>query len=128
MSIVTVTIPQTTLPVGPHVWPVATSNAPVSELALSIDRTVPGGLNSLPSTVRVTLLHEISTDGGTTWKFEAQTTVAGGPETDDQGKPLNTDVLNVFYGRPIPPSGTKFRLTTTVTGQSVVIAGTVTVS
>jgi hypothetical protein len=63
----TFTIPQTTLPVGTTSlgpFTIADSDAVISTV---IDRTVPGGLNSLTSATLYSLTAQQSNDGGATW-------------------------------------------------------------
>ena len=66
MAAHTVTIPQRTCPVGPTVVSTASTSTSLTSVAVNIDRTVPGGLNSLPAAVTLRLATELSFDTGNT--------------------------------------------------------------
>lgn len=121
----TFTIPQTTLPVGqttvgPHTIPAS------SRFSISLDRTLPGGMNSLTAATTMDLSVDTSPDGGTTWVNEAAFTGArGGPQTGPHGVQLNADGLNITGINPNPLC----RAIVVIGGPSpVVVAGSLTVS
>jgi len=60
-------IPLTTLPVGSRTLGPTTVPDADSQVSLSIDRTVAGGLASLTQASVLRMVAELSTDGGSTW-------------------------------------------------------------
>lgn len=60
-------IPLTTLPVGSRTFGPATVPDTDTAVTLTIDRTVASGLNALTSASTLTMLAEMSSDGGVTW-------------------------------------------------------------
>ena len=127
MAAHTVTIPQRTCPVGPTVVGTASTSTSLTSVAVNIDRTVPGGLNSLPAAVTLRLASELSFDTGNTWALYSTTTAQGGNVPDDQGNP-ETVQPDLFVFNPPLPHQTQARLTVTAAGQPVVIAGSVTLT
>jgi hypothetical protein len=120
---VTVTpIPQSTLPVGttfagPFDIPPGTTG-----FSVTIDRTVPGGLNELDGTTTFDMTIQSSPDG-VTWNDEGEGTTSGGIFTDHHGQ-VNANVIGVGG---MNPDATVVGALITVGGPvSVVIAGSVT--
>ena len=120
----TLTIPLTTLPVGTqHLGP---SHPPdtESQIVLTIDRTVAGGLNSLTPASVLQVTVDQSSDGGTTWQFIAGTTWAGGIILL-HGNPFTT--VELVTGL-LPGTSRQLRATVTVTGTPIAVAGTLVTS
>lgn len=98
---------------------------------LNIDRTVPGGLNSLLTTTRLDVVMDFSLDGGTTWRQMLAAGTLGGIWVDDH---TGATVINFLLatspslpGDPQSPTR-KARLTAVATGQDVAYAATLTVT
>lgn len=121
----TFTIPLTTLPVGTLNFP-ATGGASVpdadSEITLTIDRTVAGGLNAQPATTVISIAVSLSRDGGTTWQpLAAAGGIPGGLITGKTGATLTSSSVAV----DLPPGTSRqIRASVTVSGAAVAVAGT----
>lgn len=120
------TVPLITLPVGQHVFGPITVGGTFNNVTVSVDRTVANGLDTAPSTTTFSFLMEHSPDGGVTW----HPTIAGGPfaggtELAD-GHVNHTDTVTADWTPPW--TGNRVRVTTTVTGGSVAIAGSIVAS
>lgn len=127
MAAHTVQIPLRTLPANSS-GPVgtATTTSSFTSATLTVDRTVPGGLNSLAGTAQVAAQFDLSTDGGSTWRTVSADTVWGGTLFDDDGQPVTTHTV-VFAFNPPLARQTAARLTVT-TPQAVAVQGSVTVT
>lgn len=117
------TIPATTIQRGARTFSFASSQAPWSNALISIDRTISGGLNSLPATATLTLDIQYSLDGGATWNDLCGSTLQGGTITV-KGVTLTTDTLECGIGVTFP-TGTLFELNTNASAR-VVVDGQVT--
>lgn len=123
----TVTIPLTTLAVGPHTAGPSTVGSNLQSVTLTIDRTVAGGLNSLTSSSVLSISFDMSTDGGTTWQNIGVTNPIGGI-INHHGGQLNTEVDSVQLG-DVGAAGRKIRAVVTVQGpSSIAVAGSLTTS
>lgn len=117
----TVPISLTTLAVGPHVVGPATVNTTWSDYLLTIDRTVANGLNSKTTATSLKFSVEHSVDGGTNWRVLSTGGISGGAP--------NPDASPGIGGHFSPPlSSGLVRVTVTVAGTSVAVAGTLTVT
>lgn len=82
MASTVVTIPQLTVtPGAPRTAGPVTIPTGLTFAKIAIDRNASGGLNSLTSASVLTLLIEISYDGGSTWGLLIQSTQEGGAST-----------------------------------------------
>jgi len=120
----TLTIPLVTIQVGQRTFgPFSIGNN--TQAVLSIDRTVAGGLNSLPATDTLDVLIQSSPDNGVTWTNEVETTFAGGPQSNHHGV-INTDILTV---NGLDVGRNSCRVIATVAGADpIAVAGNVVVS
>lgn len=120
---VTQTISNTRLS-GSQSFTFTNTAAPMTECDISIDRTVNGGLNSLPTPTPDALIVNVdySTDNGATWINVAGASWTGGTFVT-KGVTLATESIGIGIGQPFPV-GTMFRFDTTA-AQPVRIAGTV---
>lgn len=94
-----------------------------SEMVLTIDRTVSGGLNSLTSAVQIALAIWQSNDNGATWLELESDLIVGGviPIPAKYGGGTQTkDVLGITLA---PGTGRLARAHITVAGGSVAVAG-----
>jgi hypothetical protein len=120
----TLTIPQTTLSPGTRNFGPAPVDDADTMAVLTIDRTVPGGLNSLTPAVTIGIAIDQSGDGGATWANLAGAVLAGGSAAEDPRHPGISSVRVQFS----PGAGRQARATVTVAGGSVTVAGTLTTS
>jgi hypothetical protein len=117
-------IPLTTLPPGETVLGPVTVPAGLLGGTLSIDRTVPGGLNSLADTSTVTMTWDESFDGGTSWNNLGVTPLTAGVIVH-LGVTQTTGLCGVSLSGLGP--GRQLRLTADVSGPSpVAVAGSLT--
>lgn len=124
----TTNIPLTTLASGIHHFgPTAVADTD-STYALLIDRTVTGGLNSVPATTTVTISGEESLDGGNSWLPLAGSGTQGGVYQAPAWQGGGTITTFGVAGSFTPGTGRQVRATVTVSGGSVAAAGTLTVS
>ena len=127
----TLSIPQVTLPVGAReIGPAPIADAD-SQIALTIDRTVPGGLNATPA-ARIDLAAEVSVDAGATWTLAVGGLVPGGefifpPPRGDGVTPGPVSQLTVNLTQ-FPGTGRRIKATLAVSGAPVTVAGTLTTS
>jgi hypothetical protein len=123
----TFNIPLTTLPPGVHNFP-ASGGAAIADsdslAVLTIDRTVPGGLNVTPGASYEIAVYQ-SNDAGASWQFLASAGDAGGIITNPRLGQVNSNVIGVSLW---PGTGRLARAQVTVTGTAVAVAGTLTVS
>lgn len=122
----TLTIPLTTLPVGTrNLGPSHPADAE-SQILLTIDRTVTGGLNSLTSASRLSAGVDQSNDGGVTWQSVAGFNDAGGTILGKTGQPVTQNTMQTWL---IPGASRQLRATVTVTGPSAIaVAGSLVTS
>lgn len=129
-------IPLTTLPVGSRTFGPATVPDADSRVALTVDRTVTGGLNSLDSSSVLTMLAEMSTDGGSTWHAvdigvagtqTAWTAVGGTTVYTDPHNGQQVTITASSGSWPLfPGTSRRIRATVTVTGpSSIAVAGSI---
>lgn len=117
-------IPLTTLTVGSHDFG-PTSVADGDTLAaIMIDRTVPGGFNSLTAATQMVITIYQSNDSGATWNELAEATVPGGVYVKN-GVTAATSGVGVHFW---PGTGRLVKGNLTVTGTSVAVQGTITAS
>jgi|SRR5579859_579963 len=123
-----VTIPTTTLPVGArNLGPVTVpTGSAIHEVDITIDRTVSGGLNSLTASTTIALVAQFSVDAGTTWTTMASSTLSGGIYTGKGGIVHATDFFNVDFPDTLVSGGGLVRMSATVAGTSVTVAGVLT--
>ena len=124
----TVTIPLTTLTVGAHDFGPAAVPGSLTTSELVIDRTVPGGLNSLTAASVLSIQIMQSNDGGATWTLIVGADSPGGIMTwTDRGGTLHEmDESSVSDGF-LPGTGRRVKATITVSGpSSIAVAGTLT--
>jgi hypothetical protein len=122
----TLTIPQVTLPNGTRVFGPATAADGDSAVLLSLDRTLPGGLNSLTPAATLELLIEQSNDGGATWFELVDATMTGGIHGAAKGG--GNAVTDTAGSSFAPGTGRRVRATVTVAGGPITVAGTLTTS
>lgn len=92
---------------------------------VTLDRTVNQGLNSKTTATKVTAAFEMSLpDDPATWIFVGGGTFDGGIRTDPELGQLNTDYLGMSLFAA-DQAGRQLRLTLTVAGSTVRLAGTV---
>jgi hypothetical protein len=124
----TLTIPLTTLPDGARIFgPAAVADAD-TRVALTVDRTPAGGLNSLTAATSIDLLVEQSNDGGATWFLIVDGSIPGGVQQafrQPPGTPATSDQITVTFA---PGTGRRARATMTVTGGPVAVQGSLTTS
>lgn len=115
-------IPQTTIPVGQSTFSLGTSTQQYSNAEVDIDRTVAGGLNSLPNTATLSLILWAQLPGSGAWvnvgglpNILGGTYVIKGITTTGEG--WRDSVTPPF------PAGTVFEVRAQAS-QQVVIAGT----
>lgn len=108
------------------------SVAPNDQLiVVSIDRTVPGGLNSLPALASLEIVAEQSNDGGSTWFRAVGADCFGGlvplpgPPKGPGGNAAFSEIRVTVYGSG---PGRQLRATITASGSPIAAAGTLTVS
>jgi hypothetical protein len=118
--VTTVNIPLITLTVGAHTAGPATLNGTWTTYLLTLDRTVTGGLNSVSSSTHIGFSVEHSTDAGVSWRVLATGGTLGGPPGD--GSPG----IGGDFSPPLAAG--QVRVTVTVTGASVAVAGTLVVT
>lgn len=121
------TIPLTTLAPGSYRFPVAAGHAIAdadTAIDLEIDRTVTAGLNSLTGSVSVAVAAYQSNDGGTTWRELGAAAFPGGPIGDG----ATPDTTSGFRTSVFPGTSRLVYGTVQVTGGSVAVAGTLTMS
>lgn len=122
------TIPTTTVSVGAHNLP-ASGGASVPDadhsIQLVIDRTVTNGFNSQAATTTMNVLIAQSNDSGTTWvQLAAMGPVVGGSNISSKtGSLITQDTLFTQFN---PGTSRLARITVTVAGSSVAVAGTLT--
>lgn len=122
----TVTIPLTTLPAGTYSFPATGGQAIAdtdSKISLLVNRNVTGGLDSA-SGVTVSLSAYVSFDSGVTWRLLGACTIPSGIQAEDGVR----DTQSGFYTTVFPGTNRLVRATVTVTGGSVAVSGTLTVS
>lgn len=121
------TIPLTTLAPGSFRFPASGGQAIAdtdTALALLIDRTVSGGLSSLSGAVSVAVAGFQSNDGGTTWRELGASSFPGGQIGDGASPDTSSGFrVSLFAGTSRQVMGT-----VQVTGGSVAVAGTLTMS
>lgn len=121
----TLTIPLTTLPVGPLTFgPSAVANTETT-IVLTIDRTVAGGLNSLTAASQIETDVQQSNDGGATWFFIAGGAMTGGVILDKHGVALAASTLTTGL---LPGTSRKLRASCAVSGTAITVAGTLVTS
>jgi len=118
----TLTIPQITLAVGSRTFGPGNAADAEASITLTIDRTVTGGLNSLTGASVLDIAVDQSNDGGTTWHNLAGAEWTGGIQLDKHG---NTRTQEQLFTTLNPGTSRKVRASTTVSGTSIAIAGTV---
>jgi hypothetical protein len=123
----TFNIPLTTLVPGVHNFP-ASGGAAVADsdslALLTIDRTVPGGLNAVPAVSFEVSVYQ-SNDGGATWQFLASAGGSGGISIMHGGQQVNSNDIGVSLW---PGTSRLVRASVTITGASVAVAGTLAIS
>lgn len=115
----TVPIPTTTLQTGPTTVGPVTVTTTVSA-ALSIDRTVAGGLNSLTNASTLAVEVDGSNDGGNTWTLIVGSVFSGGLIPLKGGGDLATNEMDASTS---PDQFTQVRLVATVSGPSSITVG-----
>jgi hypothetical protein len=112
---------------GSQSFLMATTQAPFTNAAITVDRTVNGGLNTLTLTDTLTVGIDYSPDGGTAWVAVAAFTLPGGTFVT-KGVTQTQDFLAIGApgGDPFPV-GTAFRINT-LASTPVRITATVTYS
>jgi hypothetical protein len=121
----TISIPLTTLAPGTHHFgpaPLADSD---SDVEITLDRTVPGGLNAVSAAVSVLLEVDVSYDGGATWTLIVSEPFTGGLITDRLGNPVAAQSCG---GNMQPGTGRQGRATVATSGGSVAVAGSLVIS
>lgn len=121
------TIPLTTLAPGSYRFPVTGGHAIAdadTAIDLEIDRTVTGGLNSLTGAVSVADAAFQSNDGGTTWRELGASSFPGGLIGDGP----SPDTTAGFRTAVFPGTSRLVHGTVVVTGGTVAVAGTLTMS
>lgn len=128
----TITIPLATLnPAhGPYTFGPAGVAAADSLIVLTIDRTVTNGFNSQPAATTAEITAEQSSDGGATWFLAVAGTVAGGqyfraPPPRGDGSLITASSIQVNL---YPGASRLVRAAIVVSGASVAVAGSLTVS
>jgi hypothetical protein len=117
----TVVIPLVTLPVGSQDFgPAAISDAD-SLIAITINRNVVGGLNSLTSATQIVMTSFVSFDGGVTWNEMASATTTGGILPKGGG----TSAIQVNLW---PGTGRQVKANVTVSGSPAAVSGSVATS
>lgn len=121
-------IPLTTLTPGVHFYPL-TGGEPVAgadtAAQLTVDRTVANGLNATPAVTQADIAVSLSPDGGASWYQAASAGLPGGIFTDKHGATVNSFSI----GLPLPAGADRqARAQVTISGSSVAVAGTLTVS
>lgn len=116
----TFNIPLTTLPVGSRDFGPVTVADNDTEVTLSVDRTVSGGLNATPSASLVVQVSQ-SGDSGATWKVIAAATFPGGT-VNFRGSVLTASQLITTWD---PGTGRQGKATIAVSGATVTVAGTI---
>lgn len=117
----TFTIPLVTLPVGSQQFGPAHPVDAETQVIMTIDRTVAGGLNSLTTASTVNVDVQQSNDGGSSWRDLGGWGTVGGP-----GSIKNP---NSSFGGwwLLPGTSRQLRATVTVSGpSSIAVAGTIT--
>ena len=118
----TFTIPLTTLSVGSQTFGPSAAGDSESVITITIDRTVPGGLNSLTSASILAVDVQESLDGGTTWQDLGGWTTPGGVITI---KGVQASASSGTW-RLIPGTARQVRATVTVSGpSSIVVSGSI---
>jgi hypothetical protein len=123
--VTTLTIPLTTLPVGPLNFGPSNVADAESHIVLSIDRTVPGGLNSLTAASQIETDIQQSNDGGATWFFISGGAITGGVFIDKHGATLGTAQQ---YTDLLPGTSRRLRASCNVLGTPIAVAGTLVTS
>lgn len=121
----TIPIPLTTLSVGTHDFGPAAVADNLATATLSIDRTVAGGFNATPA-AQASIQVNQSNDGGTTFIFDGGGAMAGGGITNPRtGLPFTASSVTI----PLAPgTGRQVKATVVVSGSSVAVSGSLTVS
>lgn len=117
----TLPIALTTLTVGTHDFGPTTVADTVTNVLLTVDRTVVGGFNSQPSTTQANIGAQISFDGGATWHPAVSGTIGGGVFVTPQS---TTMTFSSVGSSIVPGVGRQMKATIIVSGASVAVAGT----
>jgi len=131
----TLNIPQITLPVGSRAFgPISVPDGD-TDVLLTIDRTVPGGLNGLDATSQLEMLAEMTTDGGATWHAvdigvpgsRTLWQAPGGVYTNsNRAGQLITATTSAGGWVMFPATGRRVRATATVSGPGpITVAGSI---
>ena len=123
----TLTIPSVNLPIGSRSFGSATVATAESMISMTIDRTLTNGLNALPATTTIKIQFQMSFDGGATWNDLALASFVGGIYSNPLQGQRNTDIFMCSIWNPGTP-GRSARATVTVAGNTVRVAGTLTVT
>jgi hypothetical protein len=125
----TLTIPLVTLTVGTHDFgPRAVADADTQAL-ITVDRTVTNGgvqgFNGQPASTVASVQVQQSGDGGATWKLVAAADIVGGVYTSNHGTTYTSSTVQVGFD---PGTGRQAKATIVVSGASVAVAGSLTIS
>lgn len=121
----TIPIPTVSLPVGVQEFGPAPIVDNLISAAVTIDRTVAGGLNSLPATAILAADVLISHDGGISFEHAAGITAVGGVFPNPKGGSYLASTLRVGFGSGI---GRQIKARLTVSGRPIAVAGSIVVS
>jgi hypothetical protein len=120
----TLTIPQTTLPVGTRSFGPTTISDTDTGVILTVDRTLAGGLTATPAT-HISLIIEQSNDGGANWEQLAIAGIEGGVVPAKNGQTATTSSVGTDWDKG---TGRQVRATIVVTGAAVAVAGSLVTS
>lgn len=119
------TIPSTRIPSGEHIFALQPTQALFTDAAVTIDRTINGGLNSLATGSTVSIYIDYSPDGGTTWVQRGGLDGIQGGNLVTKGVTQTTETFTVSsFGDQPYPIGSNFRVRTEAS-TAVRVAGTV---
>lgn len=119
----TTQIPTTKLRAGSKTFSFPATTASFSAALVKLDRTISGGLNSLPATATLVLTFDYSLDNGATWNPCGGSTLQGGSTVVKGVTVPPEDELGIGIGAPFP-IGTLFQLVA-VASTTVNVAGEV---
>jgi hypothetical protein len=126
----TVTIPLVTLTPGAHDFgPANVADADTTAL-VTVDRTVTNGgvqgFNGQPATTAAQVQVQQSNDGGATWKLIGYEGIVGGQYTSPHtGLPYASAPMQIGFD---PGTGRQAKATIVVSGASVAVSGSLTIS